>query len=285
MIGGALATSLKRDGHELVRLVRRPARKPDEVEWHPERDEVDPAVVSGVDVVVCLSGAPIGPKLLLSSYRRTVLDSRVQSAATLAHAIAAAGEPPRAYVVASAVGYYGDTGDRIVDESSGPGVTFLSDVCVQWEAAAAPAAEAGVRVTHLRTGLPLSSDGGLLAALRPIVKLGLGGRIGSGRQFMPWISMTDEIGAIRKVMADDDLSGPVDLTGPEPARNQDFVQTLARLLHRPAVVPVPAWPLKLVLRDLAPDFLGGQRAIPKRLLAAGFEFTYPTLEAALQSAL
>lgn len=285
LIGTALRRSLSRDGHEILRLVRRPPQGVGEVQWQPDRGQLESSALRDVDVVVCLSGARIGPKLVLPSYRRTVRNSRVDTTGTLARAIAAADAKPTAFVVASAVGYYGDAGDRILDESAPAGDTVLAGICADWEAAAQPAVDAGVRTVHLRTGLLLSSDGGLVAALKPLIWLGLGGRIGSGRQFAPWISMTDEIAAIRFVLDHDEISGGVNLTGPDPVRNSELIHTFARLMHRPAVLPVPQFALRLALRDLAPDFVGGQRAIPAKLTAADFPFTHRTVEAALRSVL
>jgi uncharacterized protein (TIGR01777 family) len=280
-----LTQSLIADGHSVRRLVRRAPVTDTQIEWHPERGDLDPAVLADVDAVICLSGARIGPKLVFPSYRKTVLDSRVDTTATLADALAAAQPKPAAFIVASAVGYYGDTGDRVVDESQPAGAGVLADICARWEAAARPAADAGVRVAHLRTGLLLARGGGLLAALKPLVWLGVAGPIGSGRQFMPWIAMADEIAAILFVLDHDDVVGPVNLTGPAPVRNVELIKTMARMMHRPAVLPVPAFAIRLALRDAAPDLLGGQRAIPAKLTASGFRFAHPTLRSALDAVL
>jgi uncharacterized protein (TIGR01777 family) len=232
---------------------------------------------------VCLSGAGIGDHRWTDSYKDTLLRSRIDSVGTLARAVAHA-SGVRVFVSASAVGYYGDTGDREVDESDGPGEGFLAGLCVHWEAATEPAEQAGVRVAHLRSGLVLAPDGGMLARLRPIVRVGAAGRLGTGRQFMPWISLADEVRAIRFVL-DGDLSGPVNLTGPAPARNAEFVHTLATLLHRPAIVPAPAFALRVALGEFASDLLGGQRALPAKLAAAGFQHEHSDLATALTWAL
>jgi uncharacterized protein (TIGR01777 family) len=200
----------------------------------------------------------------------------------MARAVAAAGVP--VFVCASAIGYYGDTGDAVVDESAPAGTGFLADVCVQWEAATAPAAEAGARVANLRTGLVLTRSGGLVQRLLPIARLGAAGKLGDGRQFMPWISLADEIRAIRFVL-DRTLTGPVNLVGPAPARNAEFMATVGRLLHRPTVVPAPAFALRAALGEFASDVLGGQRAVPRALATAGFRHEHDTLDKALTWAL
>jgi len=278
-LGAPLQAALREHGHDVVRLVRRDPSAPDERGWDPGDGRLDPAHLAGVDAAVCLSGAGVGDHRWTASYKRTILASRVASVGTLARAVVAVGVP--VLVCASGVGYYGDTGDAVVDESAPPGTGFLPDVCVQWEAAAAPAAQAGARVTHLRTGLVLSRSGGLLERVLPLARLGVAGRLGNGRQFMPWISLADEIGAMRFVI-ESQLSGPVNLVGPDPARNAEFMSVLGRIVHRPTVLPAPGFALRAVLGEFAGDVLGGQRALPAVLQAAGFEFRHPTLEGALR---
>ena len=285
LIGGEFERSLGDAGHELRRLVRRTPASPTEIEWHPERRELDPAAVEGYDAIVCLSGAGVGDHRWTDSYKRTILDSRVDSVATIAETLRELDGGPRTFITASAVGYYGDTGDRVIDESAPNGRGFLAEVCHAWENAATPAAAAGLRVAQLRTGLVLAESGGLLRRLVPILKLGIGGRLGSGRQYMPWISITDEIRAIRFVLDNDDIRGPVNLTGPAPVTNAEFTEALARLLHRPAVLPVPAFGLRMVLGEFAEDALAGQRALPAVLESAGFTFNHPDLGSALRAAL
>jgi uncharacterized protein (TIGR01777 family) len=283
-IGRALATSLQADGIAVRRLVRRPPSGPDEVRWDPADRFLEPDVITESDAVVCLSGAPVDAHRWTDAYKQTLIDSRIDSVGTIAKTLAEAGDAaPQTLIVASAVGYYGDTGDRVVTEDAPPGDGFLSDVCVQWEAAATPARDAGIRVAHLRTGLVLG-DGGLLGRLKPVVQLGVAGRIGSGRQFMPWITLHDHVRAIRFLLAGD-LGGPVNLTGPEPARNAEFMSTLGRVLKRPTVLPTPSFALKVVLGELADDVLTGQRALPAALSAAGFEFEHSDLETGLRWAL
>jgi uncharacterized protein (TIGR01777 family) len=283
LIGTALRKSLRADGHEVLALVRREPSGPDEARWRPDAGELDPAVLTGADAVVCVSGAGIGDHRWTDSYKDTLLHSRIDPVGTLARAVGQA-SGPRTFLSASAVGYYGDTGDREVDERTGPGNGFLAQLCLRWEAATYPAEQAGVRVAHLRSGLVLAQRGGLLARLRPIVLAGAGGRLGSGRQFMPWISLTDEVRAIRFVLAGE-LSGPVNLTGPTPVRNAEFIHTLATLLHRPAIVPAPAFALRLALGEMASDILGGQRAMPAKLSAAEFRHEHSDVTSALTWAL
>lgn len=284
LIGSALRESLLADGHEVLRLVRREPAAEDERAWQPAAAEFDPALLDGVAAAVCLSGAGVGDHRWTDAYKRTIISSRVDSVGTLASAIAGRSGAAPVLVCASAVGYYGDTGDREVDESAPAGDSFLSEVCVQWEAAADPARAAGARVVHLRTGLVVAREGGLLARLVPLVKAGLGGRIGDGQQFMPWISLTDEIAAIR-LLLERDIAGPVNLTGPAPVRHSDFIRELGHLLHRPTILPVPAFAARAALGEFATDVLTGQRARPQRLLDAGFEFTHRDLDSALRAAL
>ena len=283
-IGRGLASSLRADNIAVRRLVRRAPSGPDEVRWDPGDHFLEPDVFAGAEAVVCLSGAPVDAHRWTDAYKQTLIDSRIDAVGTIAHALAAAGDDaPRTLIVASAVGYYGDTGERVVTEEAPPGDGFLADVCVQWEAAATPARDAGIRVTHLRTGLVLG-DGGLLDRLKPVVQLGVAGRIGSGRQFMPWITLRDHVRAIRFLL-DGDLGGPVNLTGPAPVRNAEFMATLGRVLHRPTLLPTPAFALKVVLGELADDVLTGQRALPATLTSAGFEFEHTDLETGLRWAL
>ena len=280
LIGTALRTSLLADGHSVTTLVRRaPGR--DEQRWDPAAGRLDSDVLDGAHAVVCLSGAGVGDRRWTPAYKRTLLHSRVDSVATLARAVADRERPP-AFVTASAVGYYGDGGERELHETSPPGDDFLAAMCVQWEAAAKPARTAGARTVALRSGLVLSRAGGLLARLHTVALLGLGGRLGSGRQFMPWISLADEIAAIRFVL-DSTIEGPVNLVGPAPARNAEFMAALRRATHRPAAPPVPGFGLRIVLGEVAASALTGQRAVPEVLTEAGFRFAHTSLEAVLAS--
>jgi uncharacterized protein (TIGR01777 family) len=283
LIGTALHTSLVADGHDVTVLVRRAPASVEQKQWSPQDGTLGTEAILGADAVVCLSGAGVADRRWTESYKRTLRASRLDTVGTIARTMVSAGYTGT-FVSASAVGYYGDTGDEVVDESASPGTGFLAELCQDWEDATAPAAEAGVRVVNLRTGIVLTRHGGLLKRLVPIVRLGVGGRLGSGRQFLPWITLADEIGAIRYLL-EHDVSGPVNLTGPEPARNGELISTLAGLLHRPAAIPVPAFAMKIGLGELAQDALGGQRAVPAVLHDAGFRHEHVDLEPALQWAL
>jgi uncharacterized protein (TIGR01777 family) len=283
LLGSALRESLRADGHRVKQLVRRPVSEPDVDRWDPAQGLLDPGFLHGADAIVCLSGAGVGAQRWTDSYKQTIRSSRIDSVTTIARTLAEHGGPP-VFVAASAVGYYGDTGDREVDESAPPGETFLARVCVDWEAAAEPARAAGVRVAHLRTGLVLAEQGDLLTKLVPQVKAGVAGKLGSGRQYMPWISFADQIAAIRFVLAND-IAGPVNIVGPRPVSNAEFTKTLGHVLHRPTVLPVPKFGARLVAGELAGEAFIGQRAVPRRLLDAGFGFTHETLEDALRAEL
>jgi uncharacterized protein (TIGR01777 family) len=283
LLGSALRASLRADGHEVRTLVRRPTDRAGEDSWDPGQGLVDPDFLAGADAVVCLSGVGVGDRRWTASYKQQILDSRVASVGTLARSLAEFGGPP-VLICASAVGYYGDTGGRTVDEQGPAGNSFLAGVCTQWEAAADPARQAGVRVVHLRTGLVLAEQGGLLNRLVPIIKAGIGGRLGGGRQYMPWIALDDEIAAIRFLL-ERDVAGPVNLTAPTPVTNAEFTRALGALLHRPTVLPVPGFAARIALGEFAGEVLTGQRAVPRRLLDAGFEFGHPELTDALRAAL
>jgi len=246
-------------------------------------------VLRDVDAVVNLAGTPIRPRPFTASYKRDLLTSRVDSTATISEALATASaeEPgrPRVLLSASAVGYYGDTGSRVVDEQAGPGDDFLARLCVDWEAATRPAADAGVRVATLRTGLVVDRGAMLVKVLGTLFRLGLGGRMGSGGQYWPWVSLADEIDAIRFLLTAD-VSGPVNLTGPEPVTNAEFVRELAGAVSRPAVLPVPGFAIAAALGEFGrSSVLAGQRAVPAALQAAGYRFTHPTLPPVLREAL
>jgi hypothetical protein len=282
LIGSALVRNLHADGHEVRRLVRHAPRAADETQWHPSSGFLEPSVVDGVDAVVHLAGAGIGDHRWTDDYKQAIRDSRVQGTTAVAGALAAAARPPRVLISGSAVGFYGDTGEEVFDETSPSGEGFLASVVREWEAATAPAAAAGVRVVNIRTGIVLSADGGLLKQMLPIFKLGLGGRLGSGRQWMSWVSIADHLAAMRYLIAADGISGPVNVTAPEPVRNKDFTKSLARAVHRPAIAFVPSVALKAALGGFADEgALVSQRVVPARLEAAGFDFTFADVDAAL----
>ena len=284
LIGSALVPALRADGHEVVRLVRRASHAVDEASWDPAAGTVDDAALTGADAVVHLAGAGIADKRWNDAHKKAVLDSRVQGTTTIAAAVARM-PTPAVLLSGSAVGFYGDRGDTVLTEAADSGEGFLADVCRQWEAATAAADEAGGRVVHLRTGLVLSADGGLLKKTLPLFKLGVAGRLGSGEQYMPWISLADEIGAIRHLLTTE-VSGPVNLSGPEPVTNGEYTKTLATHLHRPAVLPVPAFALRIVLDGFADEgALVSQRMVPSVLQASGYTFAHPTLAAAFAGVL
>ncbi|MEA3184141.1 MAG: uncharacterized protein QOJ74_618 [Ilumatobacteraceae bacterium] len=285
LIGTALGNSLSADGHTVIKLVRRePADG--EVGWNPASGELDPHAFDGCDAVINLSGAGIGDKRWTDDYKRELLSSRVATTELLATSMAGLDRPPAVFLSGSAVGWYGDRGDERLDDLSPPGEGFLSDLCQQWEAATAVAEKAGIRTVHLRTGIVLSAHGGALKKQLPLFKLGLGGRFGSGHQWQSWISMDDEVGAMRHLLTSD-ISGAVNLTAPNPVTNLEFTATLAKVLHRPALLPVPMFGPKLLLgSELAETLLlGSQRALPKALSRSGYEFQHATLDAALRDVL
>ncbi|MCI0386032.1 TIGR01777 family oxidoreductase [Streptomyces sp. CNQ085] len=285
LIGRALVDSLRADGHEVLPLVRRPARTGEEVEWDPRRQYVDAAGLVGCEAVVHLAGAGIGDHRWTEAYKREIRDSRVLGTAAVAEALASLDTPPRTLVVGSAVGYYGDTGDRAVDEDAPPGHGFLADVCQEWEEAAAPAEEAGIRTVYARTGLVVSRTGGAWGRLFPVFRAGLGGPLGSGRQYWSHIALHDHIAALRHLLDAGELSGPVNLTAPEPVTQREVAAAMGRVLHRPAVLPVPAFVLRAALGELSTDVLGSQRVLPRRLLESGFVFAFPGIEDAVRAAL
>ncbi|MFF9348735.1 TIGR01777 family oxidoreductase [Streptomyces sp. NPDC014734] len=285
LVGTALVRSLRADGHEVVRLVRRPARSGDEVEWDPRRRYVDVAGLVGCDAVVHLAGAGVGDHRWTAAYKREIRDSRVLGTTAVAEAVASLDVPPKVLVSGSAIGYYGDTGDRAVDESAPAGEGFLPSVCVEWEAATAAAQEAGVRTVHARTGLVVGRAGGAWGRLFPLFRAGLGGRLGNGRQYWSFIALHDEVAALRHLLDTDSVSGPVNLTGPDPVTNAEVTAAMGRVLHRPTVLTAPAPALRLALGDFAEDVLGSQRVLPGRLLDSGFVFAFPGIDAAIRAAL
>ena len=282
LIGSALLEHLAAAGHEGVRIVRGHAGA-GEIGWDPGAGRLDPAALGGIDAVVNLAGAGIGDHRWTDDYKRQVLESRTVGTRLLAEAIAAVTDGPRVLLSGSAVGFYGDRGDEQLDEGSAPGSGFLADVAREWEAATAAADAAGVRVVHLRTGIVLAKEGGALSKMLPLFKLGIGGRFGSGRQWMSWISIDDEADAIVHLLTSD-LAGPVNLTAPEPVTNTEFVKTLGEVLSRPTVVPIPAFGPKLLLGGERAEalLLGGQRVLPRALQADGYEFAHAALESTLR---
>lgn len=280
LIGSALTTALRTADHRVVRIVRRRPATADEVFWNPDTGEFDVGELVGVDAVVNLCGVGVGAKRWSGAFKQSLRDSRVGPTEVLAAAVAEAGVP--LLLNASAVGYYGNTRDRVVDENTPHGGGFLAQLCADWEAATAPATAAGARVVSLRTGLVLSPGGGMLGRLRPLFALGLGARLGNGRQYFPWISLEDQVRAMLFAFTHDELVGPVNFTGPAPVTNGEFTSALGRTLNRPTPMIAPSFALRAVLGEFADEgLLGGQRAIPAALERAGFVFHHNTVGEAL----
>ena len=286
LIGTALSQHLTGRGHTVVPMVRRDPTD-GQIGWDPAAGRLDPADLAGIDAVVHLAGAGIGDRRWTDEYKRTLLDSRVDSTTLLAERLAELGaDGPQILLSGSAIGLYGDRDDTELAEDAPGGDGFLADICHQWEAATGPAEAAGIRVCHLRTGIVLSPQGGALRKMLPLFKLGVGGKFGNGRQWMSWISMTDEIGAIEHLLTSE-LSGPVNLTAPTPVRNAEFASTLGKVLCRPALFPVPKFGPKLLLGGELADALlfDGQRVVPSALTADGYSFAHPDLATALRAEL
>lgn len=289
MVGSALTAFMSTGGHEVVRLVR-PDTGPTSgasVAWDPTRNQIEESALNGVDAVVHLGGVNLADQRWTPEIKRRIRESRVASTRLLAETIARATPRPKTFVCASAVGFYGDRGDEPLTETSPGGAGFLADVCRAWEDATQPAREAGVRVVNLRIGIVLSPRGGALAKLLLPFRMGLGGRLGDGTQYMSWISLEDMVGAIHHVLLDDTVDGPVNGTAPHPVTNTEFSKTLGRVLHRPAVLPLPKAAARLVLGKDQTDemLLVGARVLPATLEATGYVFRQPTLEAALRALL
>lgn len=281
LIGTNLVAQLRSDGHEVLRLVRRPATASSEITWNPAAGEIDTKALAGVDVIINLAGAGVGDHRWTDKYKAEILNSRVQTTSLISKA--AAEVKPKVLVNASAIGFYGDTADRKVDETSPVGEGFLADVVKQWEAATKPAEDAGVRVVKIRTGLVVSGKGGAWGRLLPLFKLGLGGRLGNGKQYWSFISMRDEVNAIKFVMENEKISGPVNLTAPEPATNSEVTKAMAKVLKRPALLNVPAFALELVLGEFSQEVLGSARVLPKVLSENGFVFADPDIVSAIKT--
>ncbi|HEY3003730.1 MAG TPA: TIGR01777 family oxidoreductase [Kribbellaceae bacterium] len=282
-LGTALGRDLTRDGHDVVRLVRREPSGAGEYRWDPYGASLAPDVLAGADLVVNLAGANIG-RPWTPSYKKKIRESRVRTTATLAGAIAAVENPP-AFLVQSGVGGYGeDRGDEVLTEDTELGEGFLADVVRLWEGAAAPAVEAGARVAYLRTGVVLDADAIAFKLISLPFRLGLGGRLGSGRQYFPVISLPDWLRAVRFVAEHNELSGPFNVCLPEPATYTEFTKALAAALHRPALLPVPGPLIRAATGDFAWELLGSTRAVPRKLLDAGFTFTHPRIEDAITHA-
>jgi uncharacterized protein (TIGR01777 family) len=288
LIGSALVRVLSSEdeghAHEVLRLVRREEAAPDEISWDPGAGRgPDLARLQGVGAAINLSGAGLGDHRWSDSYKKEILESRTSSTRLLAQALAGLDAKPKVFLSGSAIGYYGDTGDRFVDEETPAAEDFLASVSRDWEDAAVAASDAGIRTVFLRTGIVLSTKGGALGQVLPLFKAGVGGRLGSGRQYLSWIARPDHIAAMRFLLDADGISGPANLTAPNPVTNREYTKAVAAAVHRPALFPAPSLALKAVLGDFAGSVLGGQRVLPKRLLDAGFEFGYTEIEPAVRA--
>jgi uncharacterized protein (TIGR01777 family) len=283
LIGSALVRRARSD-HEVLRLTRSEPREAGVFRWDPDAGEISAGALQGVDAIVHLAGETVAGRWTAAKKRR-IRDSRVLGTRLIAAQAARRDPRPRVLVCASAVGYYGDRGDQELTETDPPGDGFLAGVVREWERAAEPARSAGIRVVHLRFGIVQSREGGALRAQLPLFRFGLGGRVGSGRQYVSWVAIDDVVGAIEHALAHEDLEGAVNVTAPEPVTNATYARTLGRVLRRPAILPAPAPALKLVLGEFASELLTGQRVLPQRLLADGFAFRHPDLESALRDVL
>lgn len=284
LIGGALSTFLEQRGDQVVRLVRRAPRDASQVQWDPASRRLDPAALRGVDAVVHLAGAGVGDRRWTPAYQREILTSRVDGTTAIAGALAELGGEVR-LVSGSAVGYYGDRGDEILTEDSAAGTGFLSEVVRAWEAAAEPARAAGVSVAHPRTGIVLAQSGGAMARMLPLARLGINGPLGNGKQWWPWISLRDTVAGLAFLVDHPELTGPVNLVGPSPDRQLDLARELGRQIHRPALLPAPAFGIKLVLGGFSDEVLTSKRALPARLTGAGFVHQDDSLASALRAVL
>lgn len=287
LLGSALAAALQREGRRTLRLVRRVAAGGDEVEWNPGALHAvkDAGRLEGVSAAIHLSGANVAARRWDAAFRREMVSSRVASTEALARTLAGLRTPPRVLLAASAIGIYGDRSDEVLTEASPVGSGFFAELCHMWEEAAEPAAKAGIRVVHLRLGVVLAR-GGALARMAPIFRLGLGGKLGSGRQWMSWISLEDAVAAALFTLEHENLAGPFNVTSPNPATNAEFTRALAKVVHRPAVFPAPAFALRLAFGQMADEaLLASARVLPARLQHAGFGFCHPELSGALAAAL
>jgi uncharacterized protein len=287
LIGSAVVAALRADGHQVIRLIRGAPATADDIAWDPRADGpgLDPQLLDGVAAVVHLAGAPVAGRRWTPAYKAEIRDSRVQGTEALVAAITEMATPPAVLLSGSAVGWYGDTGGREVDEASPSGTGFLAEVVRDWEAAAEPAVQAGIRVITLRSGLVLSPRGGVLERLLPVFRLGLGARLGSGTQVMSWIGLSEWTAIMRFLLAHGDISGPVNVTAPNPVTNREFTAILAAAVHRPGVLTVPTPVLRAALGGVSSDLLSSARVMPARLLAAGYQYRHPGLVGALATEL
>ena len=282
LIGSALIPILQADGAEVTRLVRA-TPKPGEIEWHPNQDTMDPARLEGFDAVINLAGENVAGGRWSEEQKRKIHDSRVNGTHLLSEAMAKLSRRPRVFICASATGFYGDRDDEVLDEHSDSGGGFLAGVCREWEKATEPAANEGVRVVNLRFGVILAREGGMLAKLLTPFKMGMGGKVGSGKQFISWVAIDDAVGVIKLALHDETFRGPVNVVSPNPVTNEVLTKTLGQVLSRPTALAMPAFAARLAFGEMADEMLlSSQYVVPKRLNDAGYEFKYPELEAALR---
>jgi len=287
LLGSHLSSYLEEGGHEVVPLVRNrdEADGEEAIYWNVREDVIDAGALEGFDVAVHLAGESVFGRWTGAKKRR-ITESRREGTRLFTEALAELSDPPEVLISASAVGFYGDTGDEWVDEESPRGEGFLAEVCEEWEAATAPAEEAGIRTIHLRTGVALSADGGALATMLTPFRLGVGGRLGSGEQYMPWVAVADYVRGVEFLVDETELEGPVNMVAPNPVTNAEFTDTLGDVLNRPTFLPVPSFGAKMVFGEMANEMLlAGQRVRPTKLREAGFEWVSPQLEEALRAAL
>jgi uncharacterized protein (TIGR01777 family) len=283
LVGTALIKSLGTQGHEIFRLVRHAPASDAEIEWSPDRYSIALARLEGFDAAVHLAGESIASGRWNEDKKRKILESRTKGTKLLSDALANLTRPPKTLISASAIGYYGNRGDELLTETSAPGDDFLAGVCVEWEKATEHAAEKGIRVVNTRFGIILDSKGGALATMLTPFRMGVGGKVGSGKQWMSWIALDDVVGGIEHVLSSETVKGPVNFVAPNPVQNAEFTKTLGRVLSRPTIFPIPAFGVRLVFGEMADALLlSGQRVEPKRLSESGYPFRYQTLEAALR---
>jgi hypothetical protein len=286
LVGTALIKTLEADGHEIFRLVRHYPGAETEIEWSPDRYSIQLARIEGFDAVVNLAGESIAEGRWTEEKKRRIRESRVKGTKLLGDALANLSSPPKTFICASAVGYYGSRGDELLTEASTPGNDFLAEVCVEWEKATALASEKGIRVLNTRFGVILDAHGGALAKMLPPFRMGIGGRIGSGKQWMSWIALDDVVAALKFALTNEGLSGPVNFVAPNPVTNAEFTKTLGKALSRPTLFPIPAFGVRLIFGEMADALLlSSQRVAPERLKEAGYQFQYQQLEAALRHVL
>jgi uncharacterized protein len=286
LIGGALAGSLEQDGHVVHRVTRDPSKAGhDDIVWDPDAGEIDADALEGADGVVHLAGEPIGASRWTAETKRRIRESRERGTSLIARTLAELDDPPSVLVSGSAVGYYGDRGDEVLTEDAAPGDDFVAGICVAWERATAPAEEAGIRVLHARTGVVLAPGSPLIDKIELPFRLGVGGRVGSGRQYVPWIALEDQVRALRYLLDHASLSGPINLTAPDPATNAELTRTIGDVLRRPTILPIPMAAIRLMYGEMGESLAGvSQRVVPTRLQEAGFSFQH-TLTSALRVAL